>query len=175
MTTPRSHAITVKAEGIQRLLITDIEISLPDATDKTKAKAIWDTGASGSVITEKVAKDLGLISTGVTKVNTASEIGVETPTYVIDLWLKPDLRVPSLTVSEGTLGGDFECLIGMDIIGAGDFAVTNLNGKTTMSYRYPSQARIDFVKEINDNQGESKQIQERDKFLNRSRKKRKQR
>ncbi len=39
-----------------------------------------------------------------------------------------------------------DVLIGMDIIGAGDFAVTNLNGKTTFSYRYPSMERIDFVK-----------------------------
>ncbi len=38
-------------------------------------------------------------------------------------------------------------LIGMDIIGAGDFAVTNKDGKTVMTYRYPSSKCIDFVTE----------------------------
>ncbi len=38
-------------------------------------------------------------------------------------------------------------LIGMDIISRGDFAVTNKDGKTTFSFRLPSVAKIDFVKE----------------------------
>ena len=38
----------------------------------------------------------------------------------------------------------------MDIIGTGDFAVTNLDGKTVFTFRIPSAERIDFVKEIRD-------------------------
>ena len=41
-----------------------------------------------------------------------------------------------------------EVLIGMDIISLGDFAVTNLNNKTWFTFRMPSVARLDFVKEI---------------------------
>ena len=37
----------------------------------------------------------------------------------------------------------------MDIITRGDFAVTNRGGKTTFSFRIPSQADIDFVKDDN--------------------------
>jgi len=40
-------------------------------------------------------------------------------------------------------------LIGMDIIGIGDFAVSNYNNKTIFSFRYPSKHKIDFVHEIN--------------------------
>ena len=39
---------------------------------------------------------------------------------------------------------DFGMLIGMDIITLGDFAITNLNGQTVMSFRLPSSGRIDF-------------------------------
>lgn len=39
-------------------------------------------------------------------------------------------------------------LVGMDIIGHGDFAVTNHNGKTIFTYRCPSTNQIDFVKQI---------------------------
>ena len=35
----------------------------------------------------------------------------------------------------------------MDIIGVGDFAVTNRDGKTKFSFRLPSRADIDFVVE----------------------------
>ena len=38
-----------------------------------------------------------------------------------------------------------QLLIGMDIIGLGDFAVTNADGKTTFSFRVPSVEEIDFV------------------------------
>ena len=47
----------------------------------------------------------------------------------------------------GTQLTGFDILIGMDIINRGDFAVTNRNGKTMFSYRYPSMAAIDFQSE----------------------------
>ena len=39
------------------------------------------------------------------------------------------------------------CLIGMDIINRGDFAVSNRDGATTFSFRIPSIESFDFVKE----------------------------
>jgi uncharacterized protein YecA (UPF0149 family) len=37
----------------------------------------------------------------------------------------------------------------MDIITLGDFAVTNFNGNTCMSFRVPSLHQIDYVEEAN--------------------------
>ena len=42
-----------------------------------------------------------------------------------------------------------DVIIGMDVIGAGDFAVTHQNGKTTFSFCCPSRKEIDFVNEVN--------------------------
>jgi hypothetical protein len=53
----------------------------------------------------------------------------------------------NLKVSEGQLGGAIDVLIGMDIIGRGDFSVTCVGGKTCMSFRFPSKATIDYVAE----------------------------
>ena len=53
----------------------------------------------------------------------------------------------SLRVTEGDLPGDVEVLIGMDIIGSGDFAISNKDGKTAFSFRMPSLERIDFVEQ----------------------------
>ena len=43
-------------------------------------------------------------------------------------------------------------LIGMNIISQGDFAITNFEGKTTMSFRVPSLQKIDFVRGIKETQ-----------------------
>ena len=53
-----------------------------------------------------------------------------------------------MRVTEGALVGNVEVLIGMDIIGQGDFAISNKNRKTVFSFRMPSQERIDFVEQI---------------------------
>ena len=48
----------------------------------------------------------------------------------------------------GNLRG-YDVLIGMDIIGLGDFAITHLEGDTKFSFRIPSQADIDFARDDN--------------------------
>jgi hypothetical protein len=53
---------------------------------------------------------------------------------------------PAVRVAEGVLAGG-DMLIGMDLIGVGDFSVSNFQGKTTFTYRTPSIAKADFVEE----------------------------
>jgi len=53
-----------------------------------------------------------------------------------------------VAVTKGRVFGVADVLIGMDIINRGDFAVTNKNGKTVFSYRFPSTEQIDFVKQL---------------------------
>ncbi len=38
-----------------------------------------------------------------------------------------------------------DVLIGMDVIGLGDFSITNKDGKTTFSFREPSMEEIDYT------------------------------
>jgi hypothetical protein len=46
----------------------------------------------------------------------------------------------------GEKDGPADLLIGMDIIGQGDFAVTVEQGRTLFSFRFPSYRSINFVK-----------------------------
>ena len=39
-------------------------------------------------------------------------------------------------------------LIGMDVIQQGDFSISNFQGKTVMTFRRPSQKKIDYCEEI---------------------------
>lgn len=155
MTNTRSFTITHK--GLSNILTSEIHISeiilnkksrIIDIRRTTNKKylAIWDTGATASVITKKVVEDLGLKPTGMTKVNHA---GGESTTrkFLVDIWLPNKVVMKQVTVTEGVLNGNFEILVGMDVISKGDFAVTNKDGKTCFSYRYPSVECIDFVKQ----------------------------
>lgn len=140
-----ARALTVKANGIARILHTDINLLIPNTANGAKATAIWDTGATGSVITKKISKALGLIPTGFAQVNTANG-QVTQNTFTIDVGLPNGVIIQGITVTEADgLSGGCEALIGMDIISLGDFSITNHNGKTCMSFRVPSGHEIDYV------------------------------
>ena len=89
---------------------------------------------------------LGLIPTGMTKTHGVhGERDVET--YLVAVWLPNQVVFGAVPVSKGEMGA-VEVLIGMDIIAAGDFAVTHAeNNRTMMSFRVPSSQKIDFVLE----------------------------
>ncbi|MCY4184327.1 MAG: hypothetical protein OXD45_03295 [Rhodobacteraceae bacterium] len=46
-----------------------------------------------------------------------------------------------------------DVLIGMDIIGAGDFARSNMNNETLLTFQFPPAHQIGFVHEIQVGQG----------------------
>jgi predicted aspartyl protease len=110
--------------------------------------AIWDTGATSSVITKNVADKLGLTPIGIIRVFHANgESYVNT--YLVNIMLINDVGFHSLKVTEGVLR-DMDVLIGMDIISLGDFAISNSDGHTQFTFQTPSTRKFDFVKEFND-------------------------
>ncbi len=151
-----SRSFTLQGNGgFLNQLITDIEIApaFDPATSNQQTnpykpyKALWDTGATGTVITKKVVDDLGLKQIGVTKVF-HGDGSTDQPVYYINILLPHRVGFPYVRATEGKLTG-FDVLVGMDIIVKGDFAITNSDGKTTFSFRIPSETCIDFVKEHN--------------------------
>ena len=116
-----------------------------DDSQKLKLfQAVWDTGATATVITEKVVSECVLKESGETELH--GVLGSETtPTYLVDVFLPNKVRVVEVTVAKAPLTGDSEILVGMDIIGTGDFAVSSYKGKTSFSFRIPSMEQIDFL------------------------------
>jgi predicted aspartyl protease len=150
------RCFTWKYDGIARVLRNDIFVS--EAYDpnsglpipKTMSyKGIWDSGATGTAITLKVVDGLNLSPTGKTSVSTANGIATNVNTYLVNIGLPNDFWIIGITATLATLSADTDLLIGMDIISLGDFAVTNNNGKTRMTFRIPSLRNIDFVEEWN--------------------------
>jgi hypothetical protein len=107
-------------------------------------QAIWDTGATGSVITQAVVDACGLKPIGMT-VMRGVHGAATTEKYLVNFGLPNGVGIPNVTVVRGDLGTDVQILIGMDIITRGDFAITNVGGVTRFSFRFPSRNTIDFV------------------------------
>ena len=69
--------------------------------------------------------------------------------YIVDILLRNNVTVKDVRVIGSEIGvQNIDILIGMDIIGLGDFAVTNVGGITTFTFRIPSIQTIDFCKDL---------------------------
>ncbi len=146
-------AFTVTHKNILRALITPCGVS--KAYDPSSGQpmppikqfnAVWDTGATNSVISASVAQALGL--TPFTFVQVCHAQGrSNVNAYMVNIVLPNNVVMQSVKVSEGVIEG-YDVLIGMDIIGVGDFAVTHKNGGTVFSFQVPSTHEYDFVKQI---------------------------
>lgn len=114
-----------------------------------ECEAQWDTGASGTCISNTTASKLGLIATG--KKTIATPAGKTTVnTYLISILLPNDVLIADIEVCDSHIGEQgIDMLVGMDIISQGDFAVSNHKGKTFFSFRLPSVKRTDYVLEAN--------------------------
>lgn len=107
----------------------------PSSVKLKQYNAIWDTGATNTVITKKVVQDLGLQPIGKTNATGVNSSQV-VDTYLINLHLPNNVGFQAVRVAELPVQGS-DVLIGMDIIRHGDLAISNV-GKTVFSFRVPS-------------------------------------
>ncbi|OGU16987.1 MAG: hypothetical protein A2X61_07480 [Ignavibacteria bacterium GWB2_35_12] len=154
-------SFTITYNKIVNALVSEITISPPiedpDYINKnpneiiTKSidtQAIWDTGATNTVITPKIVEALDLKPTGITRIFTPNGT-LETSTYLVTLKLPNGIVFPNLDViMSADIMSDLDALIGMDVITKGDFCLTN-KLHTIFTFRIPSMAKIDFVNEDN--------------------------
>lgn len=161
---PQTLAFTVRFNGRTNMLITKTLISTPllspadtinaiepinindaDTVDKAKEYVgIWDTGATNSVISQKVVDECGLKPIGIKKVHTAGGDHL-CEVFLVSIFLPNKVVIPSISVTKAVSLAGCDVLIGMDIISQGDFAITHNDGKTMFSFRLPSMGAIDFV------------------------------
>lgn len=144
------HAFTLSSSGLIRAIITETRISAafnplsaPTPTPPLRTfKAIWDTGATASVISQRVVQECGLKPVGIAQVSTVAGFGL-CEVYMINIFLPNEVGFPNVTVTKGNMGTT-DVLIGMDLINKGDFALTHKDGNSVFSFRYPSSEIIDF-------------------------------
>ena len=170
------HNFTIAYNTKVNVLVTDIKVSLPVLPNISPAtipvyssKAIWDTGASGSVITKKAVEALKLLPISKMQVHGVNSTSVQN-VYLVSITLPNNVTIALVRVTEcESLNGPFDVLIGMDIIGIGDFAVTNQNNQTVMSFRIPSVSKIDFTDPQSHSHSELQLTREERRVIERSR------
>ena len=136
-------------------IITDVGVSLPIEFEDTGMQGkttywttcLWDTGASHSMVSMKVAEILELAPIGDARVLGPHGEAISN-IYHVSIVLPNLLFVPEVKVTECVTNEDFGVVIGMDIISLGDFAITNLDGISTFSFCVPGMERIDYVQRI---------------------------
>lgn len=156
-TPPPFQAFTAKADKIVAQIIVPVRLSKafdplisPNAPFPLfDTMALWDTGATKSVITKATVTKIGLISTGNTMVNHAGGSSLSN-TYVINVFLPNKVLLAGIQVSDcPDTAGNFGAIIGMDVISSGDLSISNVNNQTWISFRIPSYKPCDFVNEYN--------------------------
>lgn len=118
----KANAFNIAYNGLSPVLKSEVHISSPfepsnppKEGDLKQFLAIWDTGATNSVITQKVVEECGLSPISMVKVHTAGGEALSN-VYLVSIGLPNKVIIPQIRVSEGTISGDAEVLIGMDII-----------------------------------------------------------
>jgi hypothetical protein len=127
--------------SLARELVTELDIfSVSSNTPgkSTTAEAIWDTGATSSVITPSLMIRLNLIpveSEVVFGVNSQQTVDV----VVVSIKLPNGVLIRNQKVAVCDIHSPpMEMLIGMDIIQRGDFSISNAGSKTLFSFVIPS-------------------------------------
>jgi len=139
-----TKSFTLQNNTFSRRIITDVIVYNFALEQKLSVKALWDTGATKSVITENLAKELNLEKVTIAQITSANGID-EMPVYMVNFKLPNDMDVSGIKVISCKSIHDFDAIIGMDIIAKGDFAITGKSGNIKFSFRMPSIADIDFT------------------------------
>lgn len=145
------NALTHTGINIENVLKTPIKVSNPINGSEIKSLAIWDTGATNSVITKSAAQQLGLKAISMANVNGVHGMK-QVNVYRVTITLNNEnisITTQVTECEELSAMNDTALLIGMNIINMGDLCITNFEGKTVMTFRVPSLARIDFVEDLN--------------------------
>ena len=139
---------------LQKIIIMPVNILPVASSDNTisntpiRVKSLWDTGATLSIIKPQLRDKLKLRMVRAGSSATIAGLGehMHKADYtVLSIQLRDNFEINWCPVYVLDFSVDVDLIIGMDIIGMGDFAVCNTNNETSFSFVIPSlPARINF-------------------------------
>ncbi len=101
---------------------------------------VWDTGATNTLVSSQVVEALGLVPVEQSLVEGVGGI-VASSVYRISVYLADNIVFKNVKALCSDIG-DYDLVVGMDIIAQGDFAVSHNKGQVCFSFRYPPKGRI---------------------------------
>lgn len=110
-----------------------------------KTYAVWDTGATHSVLSPEIVKELGLLPIDSCLVRGINHDQIS-DIVVASISLTSNLLLTGKRFSVNDIPGA-DVLLGMDIITMGDFVINNADGQTLFSFVIPPfKDKISFSK-----------------------------
>jgi len=126
--------LTITHKGLAKKVISQAAITSPDNGKSINVTAIWDTGATTSLINEKIVKTLKLKEISVAKVKHVA--GTSTfPIYLAAIEIQGGMNLSEHRLVSFPSIHAFEMIIGMDIIALGKFCIENKNGNSVFSFK----------------------------------------
>lgn len=104
--------------------------------------AVWDTGATNTVISPEIVAALGLKPIRQSSISAYGGV-FDTFTYKIDLCFDNGYEIKNLEVLSGECS-DYDVLIGMDVITQGDFFISTIGGSTSFCFRMPAEGFLNL-------------------------------
>lgn len=99
--------------------------------------ALWDTGSTESLISEKIVKMIEPILKNKSKYVTRGVV-IECETYAVSLSLSDEITFRDVLMKKADLSDkNVDIIIGMDIISRGDFEIRNYNNLVEFAFRIP--------------------------------------
>jgi predicted aspartyl protease len=127
-------------------LIYDEEGEPIKPSQRININSLWDTGSTHCAITKKKANELKLKPISKVNVYHAHGMKPEVNVYLMHLILPNGSILQDVKATEYIRStGNYDFIVGLEVIKRGDFAITNCDGKMTVSFRIPSAERIDFL------------------------------
>jgi hypothetical protein len=145
-----------------KYLVTDVTVygvSTDLVLNKITVRALWDTGASHSLITPELSKKLGLVPVDTAHVTGVNSTGTAS-IALITIELPNGITLSQKRVAVCTLTKDIDVLIGLDILLMGDLSICNADNNALFSFVMPSlPSKINLAElAANENAGR-KQVQ----------------
>ena len=127
-------------------IVTPVTLFNPATGEAFETQALWDTGASSSAISTVAAEFLQLKKVGKVVTNGIYK-SRKVNRYFVQARLSGDIRMMLLVSAfESDFLDGIDCIIGMDVILEGDFAISSGDDKVTFTFRTPPGCVIDFTK-----------------------------
>lgn len=143
------NALTNTNVGLAKRIKTPVMITNLETGQTVNILGVWDTGAESSVLRQDIVDKLNLKQRGYKTIIGVTGQSIRN-TYFANLKLNnQDISLDMEITGVDSFSSDPReaMLIGMDVIQQGDFSISNYEGKTVMTFRRPSQRKIDYCEE----------------------------
>ncbi len=99
-----------------------------------QARAMIDTGATGTVVSEDIIKQLNLNPVGTALINTPSSSNVQCYKYLMRILFANNVTIEVVVISAPLKDQDIQCLVGRDILKLGVFIYIGYTNIFTLSF-----------------------------------------